>query len=64
MQIGDLVWARWEKDCMGIVLDVVFDETDIEFSYRIKWVFQYPYESREYIEDLITKEEKCVEKRS
>ena len=59
MRVGDLVWARWADNCMGVVIDIIFDETDIEYSYRIKWVFQYPYESREYIEDLITMGEKC-----
>ena len=59
MRVGDLVWARWANNCMGVVIDVIFDEIDIEYSYRIKWVFQQTYESREYIEDLITKEEKC-----
>ena len=59
MQIGDLVWARWAEQCMGVVIDVIFDETDVEFSYRIKWCWNGTHESREYLEDLITKEEKC-----
>ena len=59
MQIGDLVWARWAEQCIGIVIGIIFDETEVEYSYRIKWLFQSPYESREYIEDLVTKEEKC-----
>ena len=59
MKVGDLVWARWAEQCIGIVIDIIFDETEVEYSYRIKWLFQSPYESREYIEDLITKEEKC-----
>ena len=60
MRVGDLVWARWQEDYMGIIIDIIFDETDVEYSYRVKWVFQQPYESREYIEDLVTKEEKCL----
>ena len=59
MKVGDLVWARWAEQCIGIVIDIIFDETEVEYSYRIKWLFQSPYESRECIEDLITKEEKC-----
>ncbi len=59
MQIGDLVWARWAEQCMGIVIAIDFDEENVEFSYRIKWVWNGTYESLEYIEDLITKEEKC-----
>ncbi len=59
MRVGDLVWARWAEQCIGIVIGIIFDETEVEYSYRIKWLFQSPYESREYIEDLVTKEEKC-----
>lgn len=65
MKVGDLVWARWFDDCMGIVLDVVFDDVNVEFSYRIKWWWlpnscnKGTFESREYIEDLMTKEERC-----
>ena len=63
MQIGDLVWARWHDGCMGIVIDILFDDVSVEYSYRIKWWwFEHikdSFESREYIEDLVTKEEKC-----
>ena len=58
MQIGDLVWARWAEQCMGIVIGYTFDEINVEYCYRIKW-FWRSYESQEYIEDLLTKEEKC-----
>ena len=60
MQVGDLVWARWADKCMGVVIDIIFDETDVEYSYRVKWFWSRTFESREYIEDLITKEEKCL----
>ena len=63
MQIGDLVWARWQDNCMGIVIGYTFDEVNVEYCYRIKWwwrgAMKGTYESQEYIEDLITKEEKC-----
>ena len=63
MQIGDLVWARWEDNCFGIVVGHTFDEKNVEYLYRIKWwwtgTFQGTRESHEYIEDLVTKEEKC-----
>lgn len=65
MRVGDLVWARWQDDCFGVVIDIVFDDVNVEFSYRIKWWWlphslnRGTYESREYIEDLVTKEEKC-----
>ena len=69
MQVGDLVWARWQDDCFGIVIDVTFDEMEVEFSYRVKWWWlpHHPYtgtfESREYEEDLVTKEKKCLERK-
>ena len=63
MRVGDLVWARWQEDCMGIIIDIIFDETDVEYSYRVKWwglgFGTCTHETREYIEDLVTKEEKC-----
>ena len=63
MQIGDLVWARWADDCIGIVIDTVFDEINVEHLYRIRWWgISYDsglHETLEYIEDLVTKEEKC-----
>ena len=62
MQIGDLVWARWQEDCMGIIIDITFDELDMAFAYRVKWwwtAWDSVHESREYEEDLVTKEEKC-----
>ena len=37
MQIGDLVWARWQDDCYGIVIGYTFDEINVEYLYRIKW---------------------------
>ncbi len=60
MQIGNLVWARWAEQCMGIVIAIDFDEIEVEYSYRIKWVWNGTYESLEYEEDLITVEEKCL----
>tara|TARA_B100000282_G_scaffold256932_1_gene203554 strand:- start:314 stop:520 length:207 start_codon:yes stop_codon:yes gene_type:complete len=63
MRVGDLVWARWHDGCMGIVIDITFDDVNIEYSYRVKWWWHIhtkgTFESREYIEDLVTKEEKC-----
>ena len=63
MQVGDLVWARWLDNCFGIVIDVVFETADIEPCYRIKWWWTgYDHGTHitlEYIEDLVTKEEKC-----
>ena len=63
MQIGDLVWARWQDDCYGIVIGYTFDEINVEYLYRIKWwltgTIKRTFESQEYIEDLVTKEEKC-----
>jgi len=48
---------------MGIVIGYTFDEVNVEYCYRIKWwwrgAMKGTYESQEYIEDLITKEEKC-----
>ena len=63
MQIGDLVWARWVDDCIGIVIDTVVDEINVEHLYRVKWwglgYGTCTHETLEYIEDLVTKEEKC-----
>ena len=63
MQIGDLVWARWQDDCYGIVIGYAFDQINMEYLYRIKWwltgTIMRTFESQEYIEDLVTKEEKC-----
>ena len=64
MQIGDLVWSRYLDQCMGIVLDVVSDETDVEPCYRVKWWWnnilgENTFESREYESHLDTVEEKC-----
>lgn len=62
MQVGDLVWARWQEDCMGIIIDITFDELDMAYAYRVKWwwaTWDSVHESREYEEDLVTKEEKC-----
>ena len=63
MRIGDLVWARWSPDCFGIVIGYTFDEVNVEYCYRIRW-WRISYdigihETQEYIEDLITVEEKC-----
>ena len=59
MQVGDLVWARWEDNCFGIIVDVTFDDRDMAWAYRVKWWWVNGiHESREYIEDLVTKEEK------
>ena len=63
MQVGDLVWARWQEDCIGIIIDVLYDDKEMEFSYRVKWWWTNCNrlgESREYREDLVSKEEKCL----
>jgi hypothetical protein len=62
MKVGDLVWSRWQEDCIGIIIDVLYDDKGMEFSYRVKWWWTNCNrlgESREYGEDLVTKEEKC-----
>ena len=63
MQIGDLVWARWADDCIGIVIGTMLDEINVEHLYRVKWwglgYGTSTHETLEYIEDLVTKEEKC-----
>jgi len=63
MQIGDLVWARWQDNFFGIVIGYTFDEVNVEYCYRIKWFSSIyvngTHETQEYIEDLVTKEEKC-----
>ncbi len=68
MQIGDLVWARWQDNCFGIVIGYTFDEVNVEYCYRIKWwglgFGTCTHETQEYIEDLITKEEKCETKKT
>ena len=63
MQVGDLVWARWADDCIGIVIDTMSDGINVEHLYRVKWwglgYGTCTHETLEYIEDLVTKEEKC-----
>ena len=70
MRVGDLVWARWQDDCYGIIIGYTFDEINVEYLYRIKWWWlpnscnKGTFETLEYEEDLVTKEEKCEIKRT
>ena len=61
MQIGDLVWARWEISSMGIVIKVCTQRDIDEVYYRVRWFFAngVSHETVEFIDDLVTKEEKC-----
>jgi len=62
MQVGDLVWARWQENCFGIIIGQTFSEVHNEYLYRVKWWwtdYNRLGESLEYEEDLVSKEEKC-----
>ena len=64
MQVGDLVWARWESDSMGVIVKVLFEDNIGQVYYRVHWFDGWTRWTQEFEEDLVTKEEKCVEKRS
>ena len=58
MKVGSLVRAKWLDQSLGIVIDVVFDEYEVAYSYRVKWFVSVndqtsPHETREYAEDLV-----------
>ena len=61
MQVGDLVWARWEMSSMGIIIKVDFDDNVGYPYYRIRWFFanDRTHETVEFEDDLLTKEQKC-----
>ena len=60
MQVGDLVWARWETSIIGIIIKVVYEDNIGEVYYRVHWLADcWSKESLEFAEDLIIKEEKC-----
>ena len=59
MQVGDLVWARWEIATMGVIIKVSFEDNIGEVYYRVRWFDSWSRESLEFEGDLVTKEEKC-----
>jgi hypothetical protein len=60
MQIGDLVWARWAEQCMGIVVKIDFEDNIGLTYYRIRWFLDNgEIETVEFEDDLVTVEEKC-----
>lgn len=61
MQVGDLVWARWEISTMGIIVKINFEDNVGYPYYRVRWFFTKGiiHETVEFEEDLVTKEEKC-----
>ncbi len=56
MQVGDLVWARWESNTMGVIVKVSFEDNTAQVCYRVRWFLRW---TLEFEEDLVTKEEKC-----
>ena len=58
MQVGDLVWARWELNAMGVIIKVSFEDNIGEIYYRVRWLDSWLC-SLEFEGDLVTKEEKC-----
>ena len=59
MKVGDLVWARWETDTMGIIVKVLVEDNTGQVCYRIQWLSGWTRSSLEFGLDLLTKEEKC-----
>ena len=59
MQIGDLVWARWETNAMGVIVKVSFEDNTAQVCYRVRWFDSWARWTLEFEEDLVTKEEKC-----
>ena len=60
MQIGDLVWARWETNAMGVIVKVSFEDNTGQVCYRVRWFDSWARWTLEFEEDLVTKEEKCL----
>ena len=59
MQVGDLVWARWETNAMGVIVKVSFEDNIGQVYYRVYWFDSWTRWTQEFEEDLVTKEEKC-----
>lgn len=59
MQVGDLVWARWETNAMGVIVKVSFEDNTAQVCYRVRWFDSWTRWTLEFEEDLLTKEEKC-----
>ena len=63
MRVGDLVWSRWDLNIIGVIIKILYEDNIGEVYYRVHWSDGIP-DSLELEYDLVTKEEKCVEKRS
>tara|TARA_Y100000592_G_C5254935_1_gene214585 strand:- start:193 stop:375 length:183 start_codon:yes stop_codon:yes gene_type:complete len=59
MRVGDLVWARWESDSMGVIVKVLFEDNIGQVYYHVHWFDGWTRRTQEFEEDLVTKEEKC-----
>ena len=59
MQIGDLVWSRWETNAMGVIVKVSVEDNTGQVCYRVRWFDSWSRWTLEFEEDLATKEEKC-----
>ena len=61
MQVGDLVWARWQTRLVGVIIKTIYEDNIDEVYYRIHWLDGDGWikESLEFAEDLIIKEENC-----
>ena len=64
MQVGDLVWARWEISTMGVIIKADFEDNIGYPYYRIRWFFRGggTHETVEFEDDLLTKEEVCLKR--
>ena len=60
MQVGDLVWARWETNVMGVIVKVSFEDNTGQVCYHVRWFSGWTRNSLEFEQDLVTKEEKCL----
>jgi len=59
MQVGDLVWSKWDSSAMGIIVKVLFEDNTGQFCYRVHWFDSWARWTQEFEDDLLTKEEKC-----
>ena len=58
MQVGDLVWARWQAGLVGIIIKITNEHDLDEVYYRVHWLTDsWSKESLEFEHDLLTKEE-------
>ena len=64
MRVGDLVWARWEMNTMGVITKVSFEDNIGEIYYRVMWFGGWTRDTLEFEDDLVTKEEKCETKKT